>query len=103
MINFGETLKELRIKAGMTQQQLAERLWLTKATVSYYEQSVRYPSTEILIRLSNIFHVSTDYLLGLEKKAQTIDVTDLTNEDIELIKAMVENLRKKNFELQNKK
>ena len=97
MVDFGKTLKELRQKAGITQQQLAERLWLSKATVSYYEQSVRYPSPEILLKLAKIFHVSTDYLLGNEEKKQTIDVTDLTEEDIQLLEHTIELLRKKNL------
>ena len=98
MVNFGATLKELRKRAGMTQQQLAERLWLSKATVSYYEQSLRYPSPEILVKLSNVFHVSTDYLLGIEDKKQTLDITGLSEEDIHFIQNAVELLRKKNFE-----
>jgi transcriptional regulator with XRE-family HTH domain len=98
MVNFGATLKELRQKAGLTQQQLAERLWLSKATVSYYEQSLRYPSPEILVKLSNVFHVSTDYLLGIENKKQTLDVTDLPEEDIQFLQNAIELLRKKNFE-----
>ena len=97
MVDFGTTLKELRRRAGLTQKELADRLWLSKATVSYYEQSVRYPSPEILVKISGIFHVSTDYLLGLEDKKQTLDVTDLPDEDIELLRAAVELLRKKNF------
>ncbi len=98
MVDFGNTLKELRINAGMTQKQLAERLWLSKATVSYYEQSIRNPSPEILIKLANIFHVSTDYLLGIEDKKQTIDVTDLSDEDIRFLESAVELLRKKNLD-----
>lgn len=97
MVNFGNLLKDLRQQAGLTQKQLAERLWLSKATVSYYEQSLRYPSPEILVKIANIFHVSTDYLLGREGKGQTLDVTDLTDEDIALLQNMVEHLRKKNF------
>ena len=85
MVDFGEKLKELRIKAGLTQKQLADKLWLSKATVSYYEQSLRYPSPEMLIKLSNVFHVSTDYLLGIEDKKQTLDVTDLADEDIQFL------------------
>ncbi len=96
MVNFGNTLKELRQKAGLTQKQLADRLWLSKATVSYYEQSLRYPSPEILVRLANVFHVSTDYLLGRENKKQTLDITDLTDEDIELLQNMIAYIRKKN-------
>ncbi|MBP1547678.1 MAG: helix-turn-helix transcriptional regulator [Oscillospiraceae bacterium] len=83
----------------MTQKQLAERLWLSKATVSYYEQSLRYPSPEILVKLSGIFHVTTDYLLGIENKKQTIDVTGLKDEDISFIQNTVDLLRKKNNEI----
>lgn len=98
MVDFGETLKELRQNAGMTQKQLAERLWLSKATVSYYEQSVRCPSPEILVKLSKIFHVSTDYLLGVEDKKETVDVTGLPDEDVRFLENVVELLRKKNLE-----
>ena len=98
MVNFGTMLKELRQKAGLTQKQLADRLWLSKATVSYYEQSLRYPSPEVLIKLSGIFHVTTDYLLGIEDKKQTLDVTGLTDEDISFLQDTIELLRKKNNE-----
>lgn len=96
MVDFGITLKELRQQAGLTQKQLAERLWLSKATVSYYEQSVRYPSPEILVKLSKIFHVSTDYLLGIEGKKQVLDVTDLSDEEIAFLENAIELLRKNN-------
>lgn len=98
MGDFGNTLKKLRNSAGLTQKQLAERLWLSKATISYYEQSLCYPSPEVLVKLSNIFHVSTDYLLDIEEKKQVLDVTDLTSEDIEFLEHAIEILRKKNFE-----
>ena len=97
MVNFGDTLKNLRLQAGMTQKQLAERLWLSKATVSYYEQSVRYPSPEVLVKLSKIFHVSTDYLLGIKDKEQTLDITDLKEEDIQFLQDTIQLLRKKNL------
>lgn len=97
MVDFGNTLKDLRLQAGMTQKQLAERLWLSKATVSYYEQSVRYPSPEVLVKLSKIFHVSTDYLLGIEDKKQTLDIADLKDEDIRFLQDTIQLLRKKNL------
>ena len=93
MVDFGENLKKLRQEAGLTQKQLAERLWISKATVSYYEQSLRCPSPEILIKLSKIFHVSTDYLLGIEGKKQTLDVTDLSEEDINLLQDIITRLK----------
>ena len=99
MVDFGTTLKELRQNAGLTQKELADRLWLSKATVSYYEQSARYPSPEILVKIAEVFHVSTDHLLGLEEKKQTLDVTGLSDEDIEFLKNTIMLLRKKNLSI----
>lgn len=101
MVDFGTKLKELRQQAGLTQKQLADRLWLSKATVSYYEQSLRYPSPEILVKLAGVFHVTTDYLLGIEDKKQTIDVTDLSDEDIDFLENAAKLLRKKNSDRSN--
>lgn len=98
MVDFGDTLKKLRLNAGLTQKQLADRLWLSKATISYYEQSVRYPSPEVLVKLSGVFHVTTDFLLGIENKKQTLDVTDLTDEDIQFLQNAISLLRSKNVE-----
>lgn len=95
MNDFGERLKNLRLQAGITQKQLAERLWLSKATVSYYEQSLRSPSPEILVKLSKIFKVSTDYLLGIKKDGKKLlDISDLTDEEIEVLEKTVMIFRK---------
>lgn len=94
MVNFGEKLKELRIQAGLTQKQLAERINVTKSVISYYELQERYPSPETLIKLSNVFHVTTDYLLGKECK-QTLDISDLDAEEIQLLQHMANVLRNK--------
>ncbi|MDO4419084.1 MAG: helix-turn-helix transcriptional regulator [Ruminococcus sp.] len=95
MVNFGIRLKELRLKAGLTQKQLADRLGLTKSVISYYELIERYPSPDILVKLSTIFGVTTDYLLGLEARP-TIDVSGLDENDIDLLRHTVEVLRMKN-------
>lgn len=95
MVNFGSTLKKLRLQAGMTQKQLADSMGLTKAVISYYELQERYPSPEVLIKMASIFHVSTDYLLGLDKN-NTVDLTGLTDDDVAIVKQLVDFLRKKN-------
>lgn len=91
MVDFGNTLKTLRLKADMTQAQLAQKLQLTKSVISAYETGLRLPSYDVLIHISRIFHVSTDYLLGLERK-QEIDLSGLSQEEVDallnLIKAM---------------
>lgn len=94
MVNFGNTLKELRKGMGLTQQQLADRLWLSKATVSYYEQSLRYPSPEIIVKLAKVFHVSTDYLLGIDEKERIIDVSGLSDDEVAAVQNLVDIMKK---------
>ena len=97
MVDFGCTLKELRVQAGMTQKELAARVGVTKSVISYYELSERSPSSEILIKLAKIFHVSADYLLGLETKSKPmLDMSGLDEEDISLLRHVADTLRRKN-------
>lgn len=96
MSNFGEVLKKLRKNANMTQQELAEALWISKSTVSCYEQDTRFPSSEMLIRIATVFHVSVDYLLGREQKQPILDITDLKDEDIEFLCTTINFLKAKN-------
>ncbi len=95
MVNFGDRLKSLRTGAGMSQTELARRLNITKSVVSYYERQERTPSPDVLVKLSQIFHTTTDYLLGVENK-KMIDVSDLTDEDVRFILLTIETLRNKN-------
>lgn len=94
MVDFGSTLRTLRLRENLTQSQLAQKLGVTKSVISAYETGLRLPSYDILINISRIFSVSTDYLLGLERK-QEIDLSGLTSEEIDallnLIKAMKRN------------
>lgn len=93
--NFGDRLKQLRSQAGLTQKELAERIGITKSVVSFYELRERTPSPDVLVKLASVFHVSTDYLLGI-KKGKSIDISGLDEGDEKVIRLMVEQLRKKN-------
>ena len=93
-MDFGTRLKNLRKQAGLTQQQLAAQLGITKSVVSFYELQERSPSPEVLVKLAAIFHVSADYLLGLDTR-ETIDVSDLDEEDVHAVRMIVERLRRK--------
>ena len=94
-MDFGSRLKELRVQAGLTQKQLGDRLGVTKSVVSFYELRERTPSPEVLVKIAAVFHVSTDYLLGIEK-GKSIDISGLDSEDEKVVRSMVELLRKKN-------
>lgn len=63
---LGQRINELRVASGWNQVQLAEKLNISKQTVSNWENENIQPSIEMLIRLAKLFCVSTDYLLGLE-------------------------------------
>lgn len=93
IVNFGAKLKKLRTQMGLSQKILAERLGVTKSVISYYESQERSPSPDVLIRCSRIFHVSADYLLGLDSK-ETIDISDLEEEDIAILRKLAERMRK---------
>ena len=95
MVDFGQKLRNLRLEAGMTQAELAQRLDITKAVISYYELHERCPSTEVLIKLASIFHISTDYLLGISNR-KMIDVSDLSEEEVRFLLSLIVILRKKN-------
>lgn len=91
MVDFGNRLKTLRLKANMTQEQLAKKLGLTKSVISAYETDLRMPSYDVLVRIARTFSVTTDFLLGMEQKFE-IDLSGLTHEEVDallnLIKAM---------------
>ena len=59
-------LKELRKEAGYSQKQIAEKLCISQQTYSDYENGKTEPTTETLIRISKIYNVSLDFLLGME-------------------------------------
>ena len=91
---MGEKLKSLRIEKNLTQKQVADRIGLAISAVSSYESGTRYPSYDVLVKLARIFHVSTDYLLGITN-TRNIDVTGLNDNEIELVSQLVDTLRNK--------
>lgn len=56
--------KELRIKKGLTQQNLADLLKIDRTSISKYENGKQLPEIEILKDMAKFFNVTTDYLLG---------------------------------------
>ena len=58
-------IKQLREEYNMTQVRLSIELEVSQETISAYESGKHYPSVAALLRLSEIFHASCDYILGL--------------------------------------
>lgn len=94
MVDFGNTLKTLRIKNDMTQSQLSQKLGLTKSVISAYENGLRMPSYDVLIAIAKLFKVTTDYLLGIENKTE-IDLSGLSKEEINALLNLINAMRNK--------
>ena len=63
---FGSRLKELRIDAGLKQSELAPVFNVSKTTICQWETSKQEPSLEDIVKIAEYFHVSADYLLGID-------------------------------------
>lgn len=83
-MEFYEELKAARIKAGLTQQQIADEIGITKSTYCGYETAKRNPDPQRIKQLAKVLHISADTLLdtGIEKEkapasaeAETEDTT----------------------------
>ena len=76
---LSEKLYKLRKKSGLSQEQLAEQLNVSRQAISKWEQGTAVPESEKLIAISNYFGVTVDYLL----KDDTADTTNTTAEVME--------------------
>ena len=94
---FPKQIKYLRQSRALSQVQLADKLGVKKQSISNWENDNIVPSVDMLEKIADFFRVSTDYLLGREKKPVTgvrlIDVTGLTSTQISHIMALIDDLR----------
>ena len=87
-------IKQLRESRGLTQTELARRLGITRSSVNSWEMGISSPSTKYIIELARIFHVSTDYLLGIDSSS-ALNTAGLPEEDIHFLHQIAEYLRTK--------
>lgn len=92
---IGTRLKELREKKNLKQEQVAEVFSVNKSAISLYENGMRQPSLDMLIAFAKFYRVSTDYLLGITE-ARTMDITGLTEHEIDVVNELVSILLQKN-------
>ena len=69
-MTLGQRIQELRRQAGLTQEQLAERMGVTRQAVSKWESDGGVPELDTLIAMSRLFHVTIGQLLGVEEAPQ---------------------------------
>ena len=93
---MSEKLKLLRNQNRYSQKEVADLLDLSPSIVSGYETGERTPSTEVLVKLTRLFHCSADYLLGISSEtSDTLDVTGLSPVEIQSLQILIDAMRKK--------
>lgn len=98
ILDLSIRLRELRVNKHLRQEQVAKIIGVTKSTISAYENDLRQPSFEILLKLANLYCVSTDYLLG-RTDTVSIDLTDLTAAEATLVTELVASMSVRNRRL----
>ncbi len=89
---IAERIKELREKNNYTQATLAKKLNITRSAVNAWEMGISVPSTSLIVELARLFHVSTDYLLGLKDNA-TLDISSLNEKEIMILYELIQYFR----------
>lgn len=98
MLN-GERLKNERILQNLTQEDMANKLGITRQAYGNYEAGKRDVDSQTLVKLSSILNISVDYLLGLSNLKKSIKVVNdfdgnsLTEEEKQLLGIIIEGWR----------
>lgn len=85
-MNFGERLINVRKKHGYTRESLANALGISKYTLRNYELGATEPGHTFLKQISDFFHVSIDYLMGLTNEQEILESFELNTSEKNIIK-----------------
>lgn len=92
---FGDRIGELRRAHSLSQVELANQLHVSKQTVSNWENNNILPSIEMLMKVADLFSVSTDYLLERENR-NYLEVTGLSAKQLAHIRQIIDDILDKN-------
>lgn len=81
-MELGKKIKQLRKFSGMTQEQLAEKLNISRQALSKWENGTSMPDVESVVRISMLFQISLEELLLKEEKYMEESKTQITLEDL---------------------
>jgi len=81
---ISERIRQLREQAGYSQSMLAKKLDVTRSSVNAWEMGISAPTTQYVIAMAKLFHVSSDYMLGMESALQ-LSLDGYTPEETRLI------------------
>lgn len=80
ILSFGNTIKELRVKHGLSQEKLAEHLGVAPQSVSKWERNEGYPDITFLIPLAEFFGVTLDTLMGRDEARKEIKIENILSQ-----------------------
>ncbi len=81
-------IKELRENAGFSQSQLAKKLDISRSAVNAWEMGLSTPTTQYIVAMAKLFHVSSDYLLGLES-CYSLRIENYTEDELSLVYGLI--------------
>lgn len=91
-MNWSKRIKDLRIDHDMTKKELADKLDISERTLTRYESGISEPTISVLIKLSLLYNVSLDYIVGI-KDDETI-FTPSVKEELEEINKRLDKIVK---------
>lgn len=94
LYDVANRIKYLRDKAGIKQIELAKRLGISRSAVNSWEMSLSMPSVSNIVEMTQIFHVSADYLLSLSEPL-AVDISTLNDDEKEVVIRLVKCLSNK--------
>ena len=101
IIGIGCRIKQLRIDNGLQQEQVAKLANVERSTISLWENDLRQPSFVGLVRLADVFGVTTDYLLG-RTDSRSLDISGLTADEAAMVSQLVASMTAKNHLLEQR-
>lgn len=75
MGDFKTVFKELRLSVGLSQDEMAKKLGVSRSTIGMYETGARKPDSEMLEKIADMFNIDIDYLLGRTQKTTLLPET----------------------------
>lgn len=99
IVDLSVRLRQLRLDKRLRQDQVARLVGVSKGAISAYETDIRQPSYDVLIRLANLYRVSTDYLLG-RTDDRTLDISGLSAREVAIVSELVASMTAKNQKME---
>lgn len=102
MAKLSDRIKSLRLSANMTQEEFGNKFGIVKSTVSLYESGKSTPNDQIKKQICDYFHVSFDYLLGIDTPTETSSDVQIDKKDRNCAIPFLDDFRREVFAIRLK-